>query len=155
MTSVPRLPDLTFADTRPAPPRVGDRSEWVLGRCWLWCGNRCTWVLWLGSASTAGHYAQLYVCEPCLARLHHTIIDYADAMREAPTDASGCKVPLYIAPEDPPRPEPINYRRTRHRRPRTALGRLWHRLITGREDPRPRFEAADNRPTWDNWNKRK
>ncbi|MGW7295552.1 hypothetical protein ACWGIB_24565 [Streptomyces xiamenensis] len=144
MRSVPRLPDLRFAEIRPLPPRLpagasrpeaGGGSEWVLGRCWLWCGNRCTWVLWLGSASTAGHYAQFYVCEPCLARLHHTIIDYAEAMRDAPTDAAGCKVPLYIAPEDPPRPQPIRYPRpgTRHRRPRTALGRLWHRLITGRE----------------------
>ncbi|MEV8117198.1 hypothetical protein AB0O69_20245 [Streptomyces xiamenensis] len=146
MRSVPRLPDLRFAEIRPLPPRLPagasrpearGSSEWVLGRCWLWCGNRCTWVLWLGSASTAGHYAQFYVCEPCLARLHHTIIDYAEAMRDAPTDATGFKVPLYIAPEDPPRPEPINYRRpgTRTRRPRTALGRLWHRLITGRERP--------------------
>lgn len=137
MTPAPRLPDLMFADTRPLPPRPGDGSPWALGRCWLWCGNRRTWVLWLGPASTARHYAQFYVCAPCLDRLHHTIIDYADAMRDAPTDATGIKMPLYTGADDPPRPEPISYRRTRHRRrhPRTALGRLWHRLITGREPP--------------------
>ncbi|MGW7294934.1 hypothetical protein ACWGIB_21395 [Streptomyces xiamenensis] len=135
MTPVPRLPDLIHADDRPVPPRLGDGWDWVLGRCWLWCANRHTWVLWLGPASTTGHHASLYACEHCVDRLHHTIIDYSEAMTDAPLDATGIRVPLYLSPKDPPRPGPPRYHRARHRRPRTALGRLWHRLITGREVP--------------------
>ncbi|WP_432743719.1 hypothetical protein H7827_07785 [Streptomyces sp. JH002] len=142
MTPVPRLPDLTHADDRPVPPRLGDSSDWVLGRCWLWCANRHTWVLWLGPASTTGHHASLYACERCVDRLHHTIIDYSEAMIDAPLDATGIRVPLYLSPKDPPRPVPLlpqpsaggtPIHRARHRRPRTVLGRLWHRLITGRD----------------------
>ncbi|GAA2365488.1 hypothetical protein N0X72_20850 [Streptomyces carpaticus] len=135
MTPVPRLPDLIHADDRPVPPRLGDGADWVLGRCWLWCANRYTWVLWLGPASTTGHHASLYACESCVDRLHHTIIDYSEAMADAPTDATGIRVPLYLSPKDPPRPGPLFYRQARHRRPRTVLGRLWHRLITGRDAP--------------------
>ncbi|UWM52057.1 hypothetical protein N0X72_25260 [Streptomyces carpaticus] len=135
MNPPPALPDLIHADTRPVPPRLGDGSAWALGRCWLWCGNKHTWVLWLGPASSAGHHAPFYVCEPCLDRLHHTIIDYGEAMLDAPTDAAGVRVSLYIGADDPPRPGPITYRRGRHRRPRTQLGRLWHRFLTGREAP--------------------
>ncbi|AKG41964.1 hypothetical protein H7827_25790 [Streptomyces sp. JH002] len=123
---------ITAAGTRPVPPRLGDRSEWVLGRCWLWCGNRHTWVLWLGQARTTGHHAPLYACEECVDRLHHTIIDYGEAMTDAPVDGSGIRVPLYLAADETPWPGPVRYRRGRHRRPRTALGRLWERVITGR-----------------------
>ncbi len=139
---------------RPVPPRrgggtsrpeAGGSSEWVLGRCWLWCGNRHTWVVWLGPARTTGYHASFYACEPCVDRLHHTIIDYAEAMVDAPVDGEGIRVPLYVGASDPVRPPPITYRRGRHRRPRTALGRLWGRVVSGRESQPVRTVTAAKR----------
>ncbi|MFF2373836.1 hypothetical protein ACFVUW_05580 [Streptomyces xiamenensis] len=96
-------------------------------------------------ARTAQRHASFYACEDCVERLHHTILDYADAMVDAPVDAAGIRVPLYVGAADPVRPAPITYRRGRHRRPRTALGRLWGRVVSGREGHPVRTETAAKR----------
>ncbi|MCI3224352.1 hypothetical protein GXP76_19560 [Streptomyces sp. NP-1717] len=54
----------------PAPAQTDDRNPWVDGVCWLYCGQRRTRVLWIGSASVAGLQAPMFACGPCISQLH-------------------------------------------------------------------------------------
>ncbi|UWM52052.1 hypothetical protein N0X72_25230 [Streptomyces carpaticus] len=128
------------ADCRPRPPpHPGDGGAWTYGHCWWWCGHRYTLVLWLGTVSSAGQHAPVYACRTCLAQLHHAVLDYSEALLDAPCDIfGGLRVPLYVdANAGSPPPSPVRHRPTPHRLPRSTLGRLWHHLTAGRIRPAP------------------
>ncbi|GAA2377496.1 hypothetical protein [Streptomyces carpaticus] len=139
----PARPDPVDSEfLRPEPARPGDGQEWVTGWCWLYCGHQFTTVLWLGVITAAGVTAPLYACGDCLVRLHDAAWDYAEAVVDEPLDRQGLPVPLY-APISTPRAKPVRFRRSARKRPRTRLGRLFHRAITaGAETPEP-SPAAD------------
>ncbi|MFB7760181.1 helix-turn-helix domain-containing protein [Streptomyces xiamenensis] len=80
-----------------------------------------------------------------LKAARHVAPQHTRAMVDAPVDGAGIRVPLYVGASDPVRPPPITYRRGRHRRPRTALGRLWGRVVSGREGQPVRTETAAKR----------
>ncbi|MEW1718436.1 hypothetical protein [Streptomyces sp. NPDC093109] len=65
---------------RPEPARTGDGNDWSDGRCWLWCGQEHTRVLWLGTAQTAGGVSAPFTgCGPCVQVLHDAIWDHVMA----------------------------------------------------------------------------
>jgi hypothetical protein len=120
---------------RPLPAQTDDQNTWVEGWCWLWCGFQYTSVLFIGATSTAGAHAPLFACGPCIAQLHDSVWDYAEAQHYLPEDRQGLAVPLYAPPA--PSRHPLRYRRGRHRRPRTPLGERFYRAITGLSDSGP------------------
>ncbi|MGW8847791.1 hypothetical protein ACWGNE_08415 [Streptomyces xiamenensis] len=136
-TVPPTGPDIADADCRPRPAHPGDGGSWTHGHCWWWCGHRYTLVLWLGTVTSAGQHAPVYACRTCLAQLHHAVLDYSEALFDAPCDISGLRVPLYLARDAPPPPVPVRYRAGRHRRPRSILGRLWQQLADRRTRSAP------------------
>ncbi|AXG78425.1 hypothetical protein DVK44_12680 [Streptomyces paludis] len=81
MTGVAPGIALRLNANRPEPARTDDGNEWSYGRCWLWCGQVHTPVLWLGTAQTAGGVAAPFtVCGPCVQALHDAIWDHAMTM---------------------------------------------------------------------------
>ncbi len=113
---------------RPRAARPGDGASWVRGWCWFYCGHTFTDVLWLGTITSVGASAPLYACGGCLRRLHDSAWDYDDALGDLPSDHWGRPVPLYAEHGSG---VPVSFRRTT-RRPRSPLGRLFHRFVSGR-----------------------
>jgi hypothetical protein len=122
---------------RPLPAATDDGNAWVDGWCWLWCGWRYTRVLWIGAVGTPGANSPLYACGPCIKLLHDSVWDYAETTQHwLPADEWGREIPLYQPVRESP-PEAIRFRRGRHRRPRTPLGRRFLRATTAPDERRP------------------
>ncbi len=66
---IPEIASLA-RDGLPAPAETNDGNPWMDGCCWLYCGQRCTRVLWIGPANVAGMQAPMFACGPCIAELH-------------------------------------------------------------------------------------
>ncbi|MEU5148446.1 hypothetical protein AB0G42_14775 [Streptomyces yangpuensis] len=57
----------------PAPAATDDGNRWEDGRCWLYCGQQRTRVLWIGPVSVAGAQAPMYACGPCIQKLQEQV----------------------------------------------------------------------------------
>ncbi|MFD9973240.1 hypothetical protein ACFWZR_02865 [Streptomyces sp. NPDC059017] len=57
----------------PAPAATDDGNRWEDGRCWLYCGQQWTRVLWIGPVSVAGAQAPMYACGPCIQELQERV----------------------------------------------------------------------------------
>ncbi len=111
---------------RPRAAQPGGSASWVRGWCWFYCGHAFTDVLWLGTITSVGASAPLYACGECLARLHDAVWDYDEASDRLPSDHWGRPVPLYASGAG----VPVTFQRT-VRLPRTPLGQLFHRFVSG------------------------
>lgn len=73
--------------SRPPPARTDDGNDWFDGRCWLWCGQKWTRVIWLGPVRTTGGIsAPFTACGGCVQILHDTIWEYVMATARGDRD---------------------------------------------------------------------
>ncbi|MDT0307106.1 hypothetical protein RM780_09040 [Streptomyces sp. DSM 44917] len=49
--------------------RAPSASDWVTGRCWLYCRRENVRVLWIGPLRTPVAEGDLYACGRCIAEL--------------------------------------------------------------------------------------
>nr|WSZ97714.1 hypothetical protein OH820_20450 [Streptomyces sp. NBC_00857] len=85
-------------ESRPEPARTNDGNDWSDGRCWLWCGQKWTRVIWLGPVRTTGGIsAPFTACGGCVQILHDAIWEYVTAtargVRAAGVPAFGTDTP--------------------------------------------------------------
>lgn len=103
MTDIP-LPQLVIPGIAafargglPEPATIDDGNQWIDGRCWLFCGQQWTRVLWIGPAMVAGAQAPMYACGPCIRELQERVWQALLA-----ADAPGGQTPVTSHPSKRP-----------------------------------------------------
>ncbi|MFD0572512.1 hypothetical protein ACFQ0T_29085 [Kitasatospora gansuensis] len=115
---------------RPETPVPDDGNDWVLGRCWLYCGREQLPVLWIGPVTVVSATAAMHACASCISRLNDLLWDELLVGSTAPA-------PELAVPAAPLVTEVTLFHRPPTRRPLPAPARTSHRR------PRRRTELLD------------